>query len=126
MFIEQITLTAFQQHTGIPLERSLPTRLPLLSPEEELVIYRVVQEALTNVARHADARHAALTVEAAGDEVHVTVRDDGRGFDGPTPDEGGLRGMRERALLVRGSVTVRSELGSGTEIRLSVPVERAE
>lgn len=117
--------SGFAQHTGVATTRELPATLHGLSPEQELVLYRVVQEALTNVARHADARHAVVHVEAVPGEVLVRVRDDGRGLDGPPPDHGGIRGMRERALLVRGTVEVTSEPGAGTEILLRIPLEDA-
>ena len=115
----------FERQTGIRLDRDVPSTLPPLAPETELVIYRVAQEALTNVARHAGARRAALEVRRLDDQLEIAVHDDGDGFDGDGPAEGGLHGMRERALLVRGSVTVRSRLGRGTEVRLLVPLERA-
>ncbi len=117
--------TDFEQHTGVRLQRRLPHALPGLSPEQELVLYRVVQEALTNVARHAAADRVELLVEEGGGSVDVTVRDDGRGFDSAPPDRGGLRGMRERALLVHGTVHVTSASRHGTEVRLRVPVTPA-
>jgi two-component system sensor histidine kinase UhpB len=117
--------TGFEQHTGVTLARELPAALDGLSPEGELVLYRVVQEALTNVARHADAQHAELRVEAGPGEVRVRVRDDGRGLSAAPPDHGGIRGMRERALLVRGGVEVTSAPGAGTEVLLRIPLEHA-
>lgn len=114
--------SAFERQTGIPLERRIPAELRDLSHEQELVLYRVTQEALTNVARHAQASAAALLVDQTGGFVEVTVRDDGRGFEGAPPDDGGIRGMRERALLVSGSVDIDTAPGRGTEIVLSVPV----
>jgi len=114
--------SGFERHTGIRLERDLPVELPPLSPEQELVLYRFTQEALTNVARHADARTARLGVTPDDDRLRVLVRDDGRGFDAPPPEDGGIQGMRERALLVRGAVDVSSRPGAGTEVVLSVPV----
>jgi two-component system sensor histidine kinase UhpB len=116
---------AFERQTGIPLERHIPAHMRELSREQELVVYRVTQEALTNVARHAKASTAELLVDHADGFVEVTVRDDGCGFDGPPPEDGGLRGMRERALLVSGTVNVDSTPGRGTEIVLSVPVADA-
>lgn len=115
--------SSFERQGAAALECRVPASLPPLSPEQELVVYRVAQEALTNVARHAEATDALLLVEATEGDVSVTVRDNGRGFAGPAPDEGGLRGMRERALLVRGWVTVDSVPGRGTEVRLSVPAQ---
>ena len=113
--------SSFERQTGILLERQIPTELPGLSREQELVLYRVTQEALTNVARHAQASAAELLVARKDGRVEVTVRDDGRGFTDPPPEDGGLRGMRERALLVSGSVEIDSTPRRGTEIVLSVP-----
>jgi two-component system, NarL family, sensor histidine kinase UhpB len=116
--------SAFERHTGVPLERRLPGGLGDLSPEQELVLYRVLQEALTNVTRHAGAEHVELRVERVDGAVRATVSDDGVGFAGPAPEDGGIRGMRERALLVRGRVDVESGPGRGTEVVLTIPVHR--
>ena len=113
----------FERHTGVRLEQRLASTLPRLSADQELVIYRIAQEALTNVARHAEAAHVTLAVEAQHGEVRVTVDDDGRGFPGPATDDRGIRGMRERALLVRGQVTIESRPRGGTRVCLSLPVE---
>ncbi len=115
--------SAFQQHTGVVLSRAVPSDLPPLSREQELVLYRVTQEALTNVARHAGAERAELAMSCEDQQVTVAVRDDGRGFDGLPAGQGGIKGMRERALLVRGTVDVVSAPGEGTEVTLCIPVE---
>ncbi|WP_022929569.1 sensor histidine kinase [Patulibacter americanus] len=117
--------SGFAQHTGVATTRELPAELDGLSPEQELVLYRVVQEALTNVARHADAQHVELRVEATPGEVRAQVRDDGHGLADAPPDHGGIRGMRERALLVRGSVEITSAPGAGTDVLLRIPREDA-
>jgi two-component system, NarL family, sensor histidine kinase UhpB len=97
--------------------------LPRLSPEQELVVYRVAQEALTNAIRHADASTVRFSLTAGQDEVVLVVEDDGRGFrPGPAGEGSGMRGMRERALLVRARVDVESAPGRGTTVRLRVPV----
>lgn len=115
----------FEQRTGIRVERHIPQDLPRLSPEQDLVLYRVIQEALTNVARHAEAERHQLVVEHVDGHVVVIVRDDGCGFDQPPPHHGGIRGMQERALLVHGTVDVTSARGEGTEVVLRVPVGAA-
>ncbi len=88
------------------------------------MIYRVVQAALTNVSRHAAARRAELRVEQDARGIHVAVRDDGRGMAGPPPHDGGFRGMRERALLVGGTVAVDSPPAGGTQVVLQIPAGR--
>jgi two-component system sensor histidine kinase UhpB len=97
--------------------------LPSLTPEQELVVYRVAQEALTNAVRHADADVLRLSVRRVGDEVVLSVEDNGRGFDPARSGSGaGIRGMRERALLVRASLDVESAPGRGTVVTLRTPV----
>lgn len=95
-----------------------------LAPEIETVVYRVVQEALTNVARHAAASAASVVVAREGARVRAVVEDDGRGFEPAAVERAslGLGGMTERAALVGGSVDVDSGPGRGTTVRLEVPV----
>lgn len=106
---------------GLSVQHSLAPDLPELDRETELVIYRVAQEGLTNTARHSGARRAELALYRAPGGVELRVRDDGRGT-GPAQEGAGIRGMRERALLVGAVVTVESPVGGGTEVRLAVPV----
>ena len=97
--------------------------VPTLTPEQELVVYRVAQEALTNALRHADAGALRFSLRADGDEVVLVVEDDGRGFDPRrVPNASGIRGMRERALLVRGRLDLDSAPGRGTVVRLRTPL----
>ena len=101
--------TAIQQSSGVRITRTLDRdAAAALGPDEELVVYRVVQEALTNVVRHAGARHASR--DAGADRaraVTLEVADDGRGFDAARAADGaGLRGMRERALLIGAQLDV--------------------
>ncbi len=106
---------------GLSVVRDLDGPLPRLTPEAELVIYRVAQEGLTNALRHADASEAVLTLRRDGGGVTLTVADDGRGLDGS--DAGaGIQGMRERALLAGGRVDVRNRAEGGAEVRLELPV----
>jgi two-component system, NarL family, sensor histidine kinase DevS len=99
-----------------------------LDPELESTIYRVVQEALTNVSRHAEATHASVEVVRRGDELLAVVRDNGRGLSAaqsPAPGSTsgfGTSGMRERAELVGGRVEIREHPGGGTVVELSVPM----
>ena len=96
-----------------------------LPPEVETVVFRVVQEALTNVTRHAGAATASITVIVADGRVRALVEDDGSGFDtdaAPMRGNLGLRGMVERADLAGGTVKLSSTPGSGTTLVLEVPL----
>jgi two-component system sensor histidine kinase UhpB len=108
---------------GLDISPHIEASLPELSPEQELVVYRVAQEALTNALRHAEATELRFSLGVEGDEVVLAVKDDGRGFE---PDRmrlaSGIRGMRERALLVRARLEVESAPGSGTVVRLRTPI----
>jgi signal transduction histidine kinase len=96
-----------------------------LSPEIETVVYRVVQESLTNVVRHARANRATVDVLDRGDEIRISIRDDGRGFDADAASRGfGVSGMRERIALTGSRLEISSS-GSGTEIEAVVPAARA-
>jgi len=91
-------------------------------PVIENTLYRMVQEALTNVVKHAEATRVAVTLTEDDDLVEVIVEDDGKGFDRSEPSAGfGLMGMRERANLLGGELTVSSAEGSGTTIRALIP-----
>ncbi len=97
---------------------------PRLHPELEISVYRLVQEALTNIVKHAEASKVEVRAVHAGGEVSVEVRDDGTGFTPSSGGEGfGLVGMRERVRLAAGSLTITSQPGSGTCVRarLSAP-----
>jgi two-component system, NarL family, sensor histidine kinase UhpB len=112
----------FSDRTGVPVRRQLPTQLPDLDPQVELVLYRVAQEGLTNAARHSGARELTLTLEHDADSVVLRVLDNGRGFDGTRAEGGGLRGIRERALIIGGAVAIKPAPTGGVEIRLQVPL----
>jgi two-component system sensor histidine kinase UhpB len=93
-----------------------------LDDDVQLVVYRVAQEALTNAARHSEAKQIDVSLRRAGEGVELDVADDGRGFAFAESQSGlGIGGMRERALLVGGELTIESRAGAGTTVRLSVP-----
>jgi two-component system sensor histidine kinase UhpB len=112
--------TTFARVSGLRVERHFDPALPKLSAETELAIYRIAQEALTNVARHADATEVTITLERGPRTVVLTVSDDGRGFVGPSQEHGGLRSMRERALLIDGTLAVKPGRHRGVDVRLEV------
>lgn len=112
----------FAESGGIAVERRFDADLPPLSDEAELAIYRVAQEGLTNIARHSGARNAELVLERGSSSVTLRLVDDGRGLNGVEPSSsGGMRGMRERALLVGGVLAIKEGPRGGLEIRLEVP-----
>jgi two-component system, NarL family, sensor histidine kinase UhpB len=101
----------------------IDVELPRLTAEQELVIYRVAQEALTNALRHADAGALRFSLHTETSAVVLAVEDDGRGFDPQRVQTGsGIRGMRERALMVRARLEVASVPGKGTVVRLRTPL----
>ena len=114
--------------TGILVHRSLPASLPRLSDDAELVIYRVAQESLTNIVRHARATKAEVVLASDGDGVRLVVSDNGVGLRGDVHEveAGGIRGLRERALTVGAKLHVGAGESQGTQISLSVPATPAD
>jgi len=114
--------TMVADRSGVRIEPRLARDLPELDKDDELVIYRIAQESLTNVARHAHATRADVILERENAAVVLRVRDDGRGMGGRTEASGtGMRGMRERALLVGARLEIGPVAPHGTEVRLVVP-----
>ena len=112
------------EHSGLRVSPHLDGELPTLSREDELVVYRVAQESLVNVVRHARATRAELSLQAENGEVVLRVRDDGKGIDATGLRSGnGVRGMRERALLVGADLRVVHVTPHGTEVQLRLPVK---
>ena len=107
--------------TDTHVRRGIMPGLPPLPDDVELVLFRVAQEALTNVARHAEASTVDVSLGIVGTDIELSVADDGRGIRG-RPEGTGVRGMRERATLVGGDLTVSGRDGHGTQVRLRVPV----
>ena len=121
--LERLT-DSFAEQTGIAMH--LESRLPesRLPSEIETVLYRVVQEALTNVVKHAQAEHVSVLLHSKPGRVAAVIEDDGRGFADEDETEGiGLLGMRERVALVGGTVTLETRPGAGTTIVVEVPSE---
>jgi PAS domain S-box-containing protein len=117
----------FSERTGVRCELSVGT--PELELEHSLAsaVFRILQESLTNVARHAQASLVEVMLESSADQVTLTVRDNGRGFSPESPrkpNSYGLMGLRERAYLLGGEVRIASEPGRGTTVEVHVPLER--
>ncbi|POX36677.1 sensor histidine kinase [Streptomyces sp. Ru73] len=110
----------FTTHTGLRVVRRFDTDLPGLDQQTELVLYRVAQESLTNVARHAEAGQVEVGLRRAGETVVLEIADDGHGI-GTAYEGAGIRGMRERALLAGATLDITSAPGTGTRIRLTTP-----
>lgn len=106
---------------GLPVEARLRLGDERLHPDAELVIYRVVQESLTNAVRHAQASGASVQLGREGGDVVAVVTDDGVGIPRRVA-EGGIRHMRERVLLVGGELSIAADPGGGTRVELRVPV----
>lgn len=110
----------FAVRSGIEASFRRTGNLPELSDEEQLVAFRVTQESLTNVVQHAAARRVTVELAVNG-ATTLRVRDDGAGFDSvPRPGSLGLSGMRERALLVGGDLSISSRPGAGTTVQLTM------
>jgi signal transduction histidine kinase len=121
----------FSRQAGINVRFEAQLRNGIFPPEDAIHLYRIVQEALANVARHAKAQEAQVTLKEHDGELDLEIRDDGVGFAvGPgsnraTGDGLGLMGMRERAEHLNGSLAIESAPGKGTTIRVRVPLRQA-
>jgi signal transduction histidine kinase len=118
----------FSQHGQTTCRLSVSDESPELAEERAVAIFRIVQEALTNVTRHADAHEVFITLEQTGDDCLLEVRDDGRGFDPVAiPRKSfGLAGMKERVLMLGGALDVASSPGTVLLIKVRVPVSVKE
>ena len=123
------TTTEFTQRTGVKVTLAGGPVTAQLPADTELALYRILQEALKNVEKHAHARHVTVSLSHLGDCVQLLINDDGIGFDAEHHDARrlgkgvlGLVGMRERAAYVGGSFIVRSGPRAGTEIEVRIPL----
>ena len=125
----QAHVRSVQEVGHLEVEAAIGLVDPFLDIPSKLVVYRVLQEALVNVRKHAESPRAWLTLERRSDVIFGEVRDEGRGFDPAEVEERsdglGLLGMHERAQTVGGQVDVQSSPGEGTRVRISVPVSVA-
>ena len=113
----------FSRHTGVPSKVQVRGSLDSLTDGQRTCIYRVVQEALTNCARHANAGKVLVSVSTEDGNIDVIVRDDGVGFDSAHAGGGlGLLGMRERVQALDGQLDISSQQNAGTTIRVQIPI----
>jgi signal transduction histidine kinase len=117
-----------QEYNGISADLKVVGEERRFSPEAESLLFRIVQEALNNIRRHAQASEARVMIEFAKDRIKVTISDNGRGFelsgridDLPRSGKLGLTGMQERARLLGGTIEVQSRLGKGTTLIVEIP-----
>jgi Signal transduction histidine kinase len=123
-------VSIFADRENIPVDCHFrgpsPNDIP---PQTSLCIYRVIQESLRNIAKHARARHVDISLKLSANHLLATIEDDGAGFEPKcarhTPGIG-LASMRERVQYVKGEFTIQSEPGQGTVIELSIPLQRVE
>ena len=119
----------FTQRTGVPCELAVSNPGMQLPGAHSTAVFRIVQEALTNIAKHAEARRVEVAIEQRPTEIMVSIHDDGRGFSAQAPRKAGsfgLVGLRERAYLVGGEATVTSVPGKGTSIDVRLPLPHDE
>lgn len=117
-------VNSFQQSAGIIPEVITELRSPL-STDVSTAVYRILQEALTNIARHAAATHVSLQLWEKPDSIHLRVEDNGHGFNPNQNTTGfGLKGMRERSIVLGGQFTIISQPRSGCQITAVIPLSR--
>ncbi|UZD98319.1 PAS domain S-box protein [Pseudomonas corrugata] len=115
----------FSRNTGVPCSLRAPSARLELDDERATAIFRVIQESLTNVARHAQASRVGIHLECSDERVLIEVRDNGKGFDPKQLSEGslGMLGMRERGHMLGGTVTVHSTVGQGACVQVNIPFQ---
>lgn len=115
-----------ENESSLRVRRDLDGRIPDLPPEVELAVYRIAQEALTNVMRHAStSSEVVVALARTEDQLVLSVTDNGGGFPEDVRESGGLTGMRERAMLIGADLEVRSTAG-GVSVTLRLPLERGD
>ena len=119
----------FSNRTGVECVLDATEEDLDLQDPHATAVFRVIQESLTNIAKHAEATKVTVRVRREHDDMHITVEDNGRGFTMGGPRKAGsygLVGLRERALLLDGEVTLHSEPGGGTRVDMRLPLTPLE
>lgn len=116
----------FSQRTGVDCRLHLGQSGLALDENQSIAVFRIVQESLTNVARYAEARQVEIVLKNTGDDYHLSIRDDGKGYDpqGIRPRSFGLLGIRERALMLGGEAHFISAPEQGTTVDIRLPANR--
>lgn len=115
-------LEQFHERTGLILKPDLPDDEPNLLPEQAVSVFRIVQEALTNIARHAEATEVQLIITGVKDEFTILIKDNGKGISDEqikSPDSLGIMGMRERVFQWNGKMVITGKRDRGTTIQIS-------
>lgn len=123
----QNMIAKFEVDQGMQVKFTSSVQLTHLAPAFQMIILRIVQESLNNVWRHSGVLTAEVHVEQQGMDLHVTIRDAGRGFDPAAvqPTRFGLTGIQERARLLGGVATIVSQPGQGTDVAVRLPLAEA-
>jgi len=122
----QALVNGWETETGVPVRFQAVNGSRPLPPRVEVALYRICQEALTNVARHAEARRVTVRLVATPEQVQLTIEDDGLGLDASNTaeDRYGLVGMNERARMLGGALDLSTSPGAGTRVRVTIPLEK--
>jgi PAS domain S-box-containing protein len=126
-------VSEYMKHHQMKVSTDIAEIDPLLSPKARIILYRIFQEVLNNIEKHAQATHVSLAIKKEGDEICFSVKDNGKGFDlsevltRNSAEKGlGLATLRERVRMLGGSLDLWSEEGKGTRISFSIPIEKDE
>jgi PAS domain S-box-containing protein len=115
----------FEKRSGIPCKVKVEDGEVRLAEDRSIVLFRILQESLTNISRHANARNVEISLRRDGTNVRLDIKDDGRGFDTEAAGKKktfGLLGIRERVIMLHGSLSITSSPGEGTQVSVSIPV----
>ncbi len=116
--------------TSLGIEMYYADNLPFLSMENELIVYRIIQEAIQNIIKHAKATHVNISLSFSNNILLLEIRDNGKGFDlsafkaAPKSQKSGLENLKKRASLLQGEFDIHSEEGKGTFLQFRIPIQQ--